>query len=105
MIIDSTRDVMIDYFNKIIHGGMDIQMRGRIKVPAYLTGKERAKALKMALTPKVGTIVADPKHLEAYGRLRKEPLEEMEPMNMGFEQQNEESRRSRENAARERRAT
>ena len=66
-IIDSTRDVMIDYFNKIIHGGMDIQMRGR-------------PGSKLAMKPKIGTIVADPRHLEAYGRLRKEPLGEMEPM-------------------------
>jgi len=95
-VIKTTVDIMVDYFNKIVHGGMDIQMRGMIKVPAYLTGKERANALKMALTPKVGTIVANlEKRPDAYGRMRKEDLPHMEPVNIGYDQMKIEQRRSK----------
>lgn len=79
--------IMTEYFNKIIHGGMDIQMKGRPGSPN-------------AMKPKVGGIVADlSKHPEAYGKKRKEPVGYTPGLNIGLEQRREERRRSDDNAA------
>jgi hypothetical protein len=80
-VMKVTVDVMVDYFNKIIHGGMDIQMRGR-------------PGSKLATKAKIGGIAAT----GAMGRYRKEDIGEMEPVGIGYEQRKEESERSRENA-------
>jgi hypothetical protein len=52
----STVKVMADYFNKLIHGAREIEMRGRVNVPAHLKGNEKARAAKKSRTPKVGGI-------------------------------------------------